>query len=171
MVGLLDIGPLTKKVVVRGTEVEVRGLSAKSLFHLLQEFPEIRKLMSGGGNAPPVSGAELMAKFPDAIAKVIAAVTGNPGDAKAEAIAADLGVGEQTEVIEAAWELTFPKGVASFTEALEKIVGAKFIAPGWAAGIPSPGPSKSSSQKGTPTPGTTPPDNSKGGASSGTAAA
>ena len=47
MVGLIDISPQVEHVDVRATSVEVQGISAKGLAHLLGRFPDLRRLMTG----------------------------------------------------------------------------------------------------------------------------
>lgn len=154
MVGLLDIGPLTRTVTVRGKEVEVRGVNAEELFHLLDAFPELRKMFSGSGVAPKPE--QLIKQVPLAVAAVVAAATGTPGDEKAIAIARKLAVGEQAELITTIWDLTFPKGVQSFIAALEEL--GQVTGSGWAQAMPSPGQSNNSSPPATPEkkPGATP---------------
>lgn len=146
MVGLLDIGPLTRIITVRGKELEVKGISAKGLFLLLDEFPEMRKLLSGSGvEAKP---EQLIHQIPGAVASIIAAATGHPGDAMHIKFAAEeLNLGEQAEIIQTAWDLTFPKGAQSFIEALGA-VGA-VTASGWGQVTASPEPSKNASPPAT----------------------
>lgn len=80
MVGLIDIAPRTETVVVQGTPVSVHGISAKSLAYLLGRFPELRKLMTG----QEVEIEQLMAMGGEAVAAIIAAGCGYPGDQSAE---------------------------------------------------------------------------------------
>jgi hypothetical protein len=76
MVGLIDIAPRVETVAVQGTPVPVHGISAKGLAHLLGRFPELRKLMIG----QEVEVEQLMAMGGDAVAAIIAAGCGYPGD-------------------------------------------------------------------------------------------
>lgn len=153
MTSLLDIGPLTGLVHVRDKEVEVRGISGKVFFHLLDDFPELRKLMSGAGIE--IKPEHLLKQVPGAVSSVIAAACGHARDKDAIAAADDLTIGEQTEFLVKIWELTFPRGVGRFTAALEGIMRA--TGSGWAPGMPSPEQSSNSSIPDTQEPGTTPP--------------
>jgi hypothetical protein len=84
MVGLIDIAPTVETVDVQGAPVAVHGVSAKGIAHLLGRFPELRKLMTG----QEVETEQLMAVGADAVAAIIAAGCGYPGDESAETVAA-----------------------------------------------------------------------------------
>ena len=58
-------------------------MSVKGLAHLLVRFPELRMLMTGG----EIQAEQLMEIGGDAVAAIIAAGCGCPGDEAAEAIA------------------------------------------------------------------------------------
>ena len=119
MTGLLDIAPAVETVEVRGTSVDVYGVSAKGVAHLLGRFPELRALMSG----VEVETDKLMAMAGDAIAPMIAAGCGEPGNKKAENAAAKLAVGDQADLLSAILELTFPKGIGPLVEKLTAMGG------------------------------------------------
>ncbi len=76
MVGLIDIAPATEIVQAQGKPVTVNGVSAKGLAHLLARFPELRRLMTG----QEVQADQLLALGGDAVAAIIAAGCGYPGD-------------------------------------------------------------------------------------------
>lgn len=173
MVGLLDIGPLTRPATVRGVIVSVSGIGASGLFELMDQFPEIRKLFSNSGKVPDVQ--LIISYAPGAIATIIAYVCGyrkvkvtelgtstssaaNEEYDNALAAASRLTLGEQTEIISTAWDLTFPKGVVSFFEALEAMGVA--TAPIKGQGTTSPEQLKNSLPQDTDqkTSGTTPQD-------------
>lgn len=116
MVGLLDIAPLTKDVPVGENNITVGGVSAHGIASLLSKFPELRKMMSGGN--VDVAVDDLVAIVPDAIAAIIAAGCGCPGDPKAEAIAASLSADAQADLLKAILELTMPKGARPFFDKL-----------------------------------------------------
>ena len=86
MVGLIDIAPGVETVGVQGALVEVHGVSANGLALLLGRFPDLRKLMTG----LEVETGQLMAIGGEAVAAIIAAGCGYPGDEKAEAVASKL---------------------------------------------------------------------------------
>lgn len=157
MAGLLDIGKLRKSLTIRDTVFAIEGLTARGLFELLDEFPELRKLLSDAGVA--ADPQQLMAHAPGAVATIIVYVCGyrrvrmestgtstsselDKEYAAALASADDLTLGEQTEIIKAAWDLTFPKGLQSFLAALE---GVGAIGSGWAPAMASQGQSSNSS--------------------------
>lgn len=114
MPGLLDIAPSREVVTIRGTAVEVTGVSAQGFAELLGRFPELRKLMTG----IEVEVDSLFRLAGSAIAPIIAAGTGAPGDDKAEAVAGSLSVDEQSELLEAIVRQTFPKGIGPFAARL-----------------------------------------------------
>lgn len=127
MPSLLDIGPKLKKMTINDVEVEVRGLSGTAFLHLLDGYPELRKLM-GGGNRD-IEPEELMKQVPGAVAGAIAmgcgySATINPLDfnTAVEKINS-LSLGDQVELLTTIWDMTFPKGIKSFTAALEKLAG------------------------------------------------
>lgn len=125
MTSLLDIGDISRKVVIRGKEMEVVGISGETFLHLLTDFPEIQKVMAGA--AHKIDPTDLMRQVPAAVAAIIAAATGTPGDKKAEARARILSLGEQTEILKEVWELTFPKGIGPFLEALDALKGVATV--------------------------------------------
>lgn len=165
MTSLLDIGPLTTKVTIRGTEIEVSGISAIGVFELLRDIPELRMLMAQK-NMSEENAASLISQLPHAVGAIIAAATGHLGDKEHIAAALKLSAGEQVEFISAIVPLTFPKGLKSFLDGLFALAPADLGAPGWAQATKSQEPSKDVSVQATTsaTAGTTPPDNSQDGA-------
>lgn len=121
-VSLLDIGRLSKSVVIRGVTLPVKGISALDLFRLLEVFPELRRMFGGTEVRPE----ELFKQAPGAIDAVLCYVLGVEAISAAPGYNADmhnavqnLSLGEQLEIVHAAWELTFPRGISSFFDALE----------------------------------------------------
>ena len=114
MVGLIDISPQVEHVDVRATSVEVQGISAKGLAHLLGRFPDLRRLMTG----QDVAADQLLAMGGDAVAAIIAAGCGQPGDEQAEAIAGNLPIDTQADFLAAILRLTLPKGFGPFVAKL-----------------------------------------------------
>jgi hypothetical protein len=114
MVGLIDIAPATETVQVQGNPVTVHGVSAKGLAHLLTRFPELRRLMTG----QEVQTDQLLAMGGDAVAAIIAAGCGYPGDNAAETVAGGLSLDLQADLLAAILRLTLPKGVGPFVEKL-----------------------------------------------------
>ena len=120
MPGLVDIAPLRETVEVRGTEIEVTGVSAMGFAQLLARFPDLRKMMSG----VRVEAESLPTLLGEAIGPVIAAGTGSLGDKKAEAVAASLSVGDQMHLLEAIFNVTFPRGTGPLVELLGGLAGS-----------------------------------------------
>jgi hypothetical protein len=166
MVSLVDIGPQTKEVELRpGVSVTVRGVTAMGVFSLLQEFPELKLVLTGKVLEGDIV-TSLFNAVPQAIASIIAMGCGKDGDPEYIAAAHQLRVGEQALLMQAIAEITFPQGVRSFIDGLVGLAdqaGAR----GWGQVTKSPEPSNGASQTGTPpaTPGNTPPDSSEPGQS------
>lgn len=119
MIGLIDMAPSTDTVEVRGTSVAVHGVSASGLAVLLGRFPDLRKLMTG----LEVETAQLMAIGGDAVAAIIAAGCGYPGDEKAETVAAKLSLDAQADFLGAILRLTLPRGLGPFVGKLTALGG------------------------------------------------
>lgn len=118
MVGLVDAFGgsefAAETVSVRGKAIAVPGVSAKGIAYLLTRFPDLRALMAGR----KIEEAALLAMGGDAVAAIIAAGTGAPGDDKAEAIAGTLPLDAQADLIAAILKVTMPQGVGPFVEKL-----------------------------------------------------
>ncbi|MBR0876881.1 hypothetical protein JQ608_06655 [Bradyrhizobium liaoningense] len=121
MPGLLDVAPSFATHTINGVEVHVTGVSATGIAVLLDRFPEIRALLTG--KAVDMTPEDIVAKVPAAIDAILAAGTGNPGDARAEAVARNLPAGDQLELLKKIIEVTMPKGVGPFADALMGIMG------------------------------------------------
>ena len=119
MAGLLDIAPAVDTVDVRGAAIEVFGVSAKGFTVLLGRFPELRMMMAGR----EVEVDRLMEMGGDAVAAIIAAGIGHPGDKDQEAAASRLGVDIQADFLAAIIRLTFPNGLGPFMEKLTALGG------------------------------------------------
>ncbi|TGQ69517.1 hypothetical protein EN829_015040 [Mesorhizobium sp. M00.F.Ca.ET.186.01.1.1] len=121
MVGLLDIAPLTEKVTVSGKQIEVFGVSAAGIASLITDFPEIKKLMSG----KEVDVSSLLAMSGDAIAAVIAAGVGHPGDEAYQTAAGRLPLEAQVDILGAIIKVTLPNGIGPFLEKLTALLAVK----------------------------------------------
>lgn len=162
MTSLLDIGPLTKTVPIRGKDIEVSGITALSLFELLRDIPELRKVVAEK-TIDPAEVTALVSSIPVALGGVIAAATGHFGDKKHIEAALKLSAGEQQMLLSAALELTFPQGVKSFVDGLLALVPRDAL--GWDQATKSQEPSSDASAQATTsgTAGGTPPDSSQPG--------
>lgn len=123
MASLLDIGPLTASVTVRGKDIPVNGIGADTLVQLLNDYPELRKYMAGGLGGDV--NQDLMTKLgPNIVNVIILAGAGmKVSDEKALAVVKGLTIGEQMVLLEPILMMTFPKGFPSFVEALSRIAG------------------------------------------------
>lgn len=140
MVGLIDIAPSVETVEIEGAFVAVHGVSASGLASLLGRFPDLRKLMTG----LEVETAQLMVIGGEAVAAIIAAGCGYPGDEKAEAVAGTLSLDAQADFLSAILRLTLPKGIGPFVAkltALGHILDADAARSDTALGSTSPQPS------------------------------
>jgi hypothetical protein len=124
--GLLDIAPPKHTVKVGTKDLPVSGISARSIADLLARFPDLEKAI-GMPMIDADAAAERAVLFrkvaPDAISAIIAAATGNHGDARAEAIAESLPLETQMDILEATFKLTFPSGVGPFVRRLQALTG------------------------------------------------
>jgi len=117
MVGLIDIAPVTTSVAIRGSHITVSGVSAKGVALLLARFPELRALMTGR----EVDLAEILRLGGEVVAAIIAAGTGNPGDAGIEGAVDNLTLEEQADLLLAIIRLTVPNGVGPLVEKLSSL--------------------------------------------------
>lgn len=118
MVSLIDIGSNSRVIQLRGKDLEVFGVTADGLVHLLQTFPELQKAFAGVA-IEQHELKNLLSRFGYTVGEIIAMGVGQQGDPEVIGFAmTKLGLGEQTELIEAIFELTFPKGPKSFLDAL-----------------------------------------------------
>jgi hypothetical protein len=163
MTSIIDIGPLTEEVTIRGHKAKVRGISAETIFTLCAESPELRKVLSEKAiDGDIISGLVNMAGT--ACAQIIACGIGERGNDKAVAWAMTLTAGETSALLKPILGLTFPQGLKAFTEELVALVSeatGRDVKLGWGQDTKSPGPSRSASKAGTQQskPGDTPQDN------------
>lgn len=148
MVSLADIGPLSKKVTIRNSEVTVRGVNVHEIFGLLEDFPGLKSVIAQRAVNGDLA-LSIIQGIPAAIGSIIACACGEGDNPKAAVGAQQLAVGEQAELLEAIAEMTFPKGVKSFVDSLVRLIDQASGGRGWAAGTNSPEPSKSASAKAT----------------------
>ncbi|RUV75927.1 MAG: hypothetical protein EOR30_17040 [Mesorhizobium sp.] len=141
MVGLLDIAPLTERVPVGNATVEVFGVSAKGVVSLLARFPEVRMLMVG----KDVGIDKLMEMGGDAIAAIIAAGIGFPGDEEQEKAAGRLSVEAQADLLTAILKVTLPNGIGPFVEKLTALGATVGVAAAASPRVPATKSPKSSS--------------------------
>lgn len=143
-ISLLDIAPSTATVEVQpGKHVNVFGVSAEGIAALFVDFPALQKIFAGEKmERPPF--AELVKTVPEALAAVIAAGTGTPGNKDAITAARRLPVQTQLELLDKIAELTMPQGFGPFVDALNAFVSKMdFDGQNMAPVTKSPSPSNS----------------------------
>jgi len=129
MADLLDIAPSTsvQSVWIDGKSIVVRGLNGDHIASIVSRFPELAKLLGGGGD----TGARLIAQFGQAIAPIIAAGCGHYKDdgsgttEKYEDAARNLLVEDQLKLVSAIIGLTFPNGMGSFVKSMTAFLVGK----------------------------------------------
>jgi hypothetical protein len=121
MAGLLDIVPASASVDVGGVSVSVSGVSAKGIASLLGRFPEIKAALTGGEG---ITAEKLISLTPDAVAAIIAAGCGFPGNAKHEAAAERLTIGAQIDFLSAIITATLPRGVGPLVDQVKALSGS-----------------------------------------------
>jgi hypothetical protein len=92
--------------------LRVYGISAKGLFSIFQQFPEVGQWFKGGKFDPKA----LIAQVPECIAGVIAAGCGYAGNAEMVQKAEDFAVEAQIDIMEAIFRLTFKNGFGPFVQ-------------------------------------------------------
>lgn len=100
--------PATKEVA----GVNWSALSLGDLCRIVARFPVLVKASQG----VKVDAMTLLLAAPGALAAVMAASSGHPGDQKAEAICDRLAVQTQMEILDAIVDMSFEGGVGPFVE-------------------------------------------------------
>lgn len=120
---ILDIGPVSDTVPVGDKLLTVYGLSAKGIFLVLQSYPELREWFANqiGRKIEP---AALIAEMPGAVAAIIAAGCGCPGNVVAEENAAGYPIETQLDIIEKIGGLTFKNGFGPFAQRVVALINA-----------------------------------------------
>lgn len=121
---LADIANLGEEVEVGdGKKATVKGISAKGCLLLLIRFPDLQKWLTGKS----VSVGDIVIQAPEAIAGIIAAGMGQPGDSEAEELASNLPVEMQTDMVEAIYRQTFRSGFGPFALQLMRLYDAAVL--------------------------------------------
>src|SRR5215471_7169986 len=126
MGSLLDIALVTKKVVIRGAEIEVGGLSASDFAVLLSDYPNIRSLIDGawsrGGGKFEVK--HLLTEMPGAVAEIIARGVADKSVGHKALVkhAAGIGLADQSKLLLAIFEVTMPDGPGPFVDAVVSLL-------------------------------------------------
>jgi len=138
MPSLLDMGPLTEDITVRGSDLTLAGVGLDGMFYLIANFPDLKKIMDG--KIKELTPAKLMKGAPQTIASVIA-VAATDRDAfedddaweaavaKGTKIVRKWGAGDQLTALNVIFRLTFTEGVGPFVQQMNKIT-AMFVGAG-----------------------------------------
>jgi len=121
MADLLDIAPSTAVEAVKLEDrfITVRGLNGDAIASIVSRFPKLVALLDGNADE---FGPKIIAHFGSAIAPIIAAGCGHPGDEQYEHAAANLLVEDQLKLVKAIIGLTFPKGIGSFVKTMTEFL-------------------------------------------------
>lgn len=127
MTSLVDLGALKEEVTVRGTKLNVSGISAENILNLLVEIPELRLVFAGKEIEDPLT--VLTQRGGRGLAAVLVMGLGLWSDDKETrekeiSAARGLTAGEQTDLLRAIFRLTFPQGITSFMEGLTSVMGS-----------------------------------------------
>lgn len=122
MPSLTDIAASTATVA----GVPVYGVSVKGVAMLFERFPVFRELFTG--RAVDFTPEMITKLAPDAIAAIIAAGTGTPGDRDAEAAAEKLPLHLQAGMLDKIIALTMPSGVGPFVEMVARLAATLGVA-------------------------------------------
>jgi hypothetical protein len=146
MNSLLDLGPLTEEVEIRGVKLTVRGLTAANLFKLFADFPDMQEALAQMGT----TSSAILELAPDLFAKIIAIATGSPGDAAVIAKAQELGATDQMAILSAVQRLSFPQGFGPFVEQITRLMVPDTPSQPSVQGNSSPAPSNAALQTDSP---------------------
>lgn len=165
MVSLVDIGPLTREVEIRGQSITVHGITADALFNLLADIPELRLVFAGKYLESEVI-SRLVSLSSITLARLVATgvapVHATPDEMDKEIRGAlNLNIGESAMLLKEILDISFPQGLKSFLDGLSGLLGRD--ARGWAAATKSRVQSQNASPTDIPqaSPGSTPQDSSQ----------
>lgn len=125
MVSLVDLAPMKLPVPLRGETVYVYGIGADTIVRLLQETPDLRRVLAGKMNGDADMVQNIVQAGPRIVGTIIAAGMGESGEEAINAAAKNLSVGEQFQLLEKIVEATFPQGLKVFLDGLGSLMGAE----------------------------------------------
>lgn len=147
MAGLLDLGSLTREVIIRNADgkelkLKVRPVTAETIFALIWRFQTFRALMEG--DLEKLEPKALMGQLgPMALAAIMVQCTGGVREPTAEEIKEAGGIDEakaaliekaediaryelsadaQSEILLNVFEMSFREGVGPFVERIQKLI-------------------------------------------------
>jgi hypothetical protein len=107
-------------VELYGTEIPIKGVDVDYIGTLWDRFPQLSEAAASGNITPRA----ILALGPDVAGAFIAAGTGAGGDAKAEAVARALPLGDKLALMGHILEMTMPRGPGPFVEDFVRIMSA-----------------------------------------------
>jgi len=124
--GLRDIGRTTVPTEIGGVTLQVRGLSARDLFELMQRFEGVRTMLESGRAEVErkISRPQtLIATLPGAVWSAMATCTGSSKENREadERAASELPLGDQVTLLNAIFEATFREGVGPFMKMIGRL--------------------------------------------------
>lgn len=115
MVDITDLSPLGPAVVIDGQKIDVPGVSIFGFAYLQVNYASLIEMIRP--DSEQMSIPEFIVKAGEqAIAALIAAGCGKPGDLKAEQIACSLGMQQQADLLLAIFKRSLPRGMLPFVE-------------------------------------------------------
>lgn len=120
MSGLLDIAVVKEQVMVGAVAVEIQGISVGDIAALMNRFPALKQLLSGG----EVDVPSLLAMGDKIIGAIIAAGCGMSGHEAAEMKARSLPIGAQADLLSAILKVTMPGGISPLVEKISSLGSA-----------------------------------------------
>ncbi len=138
---------MSENVPVGESYLTVTGISAKTGLAIFRRFPKLLGMVTG----EKFDLGAFISVAPDAVAAIIAAAAGQLNNEQAEAVAGDIGVEYQFDILEAVGRLTFTKGFAPFVARVMALAdGANSALSSRVPAMKSPQASKASSPPDTP---------------------
>lgn len=141
MPGAINVAKLEATVDIRGQQCKVRGLEAETIFYVLGNFDEVRKMW----DLKRFDAAGFAKLSGPAAAYIISQSIEELDEENAD----NLSISEKVEILAKIWKISAPKGIGPFVELMEALgVGAPSDS---RPAMKSPRPSKNSGATDTPT--------------------
>ena len=116
----LEIAPATKELHIGGLLWNFKAITLKQTANVIREYPQLASIF--GKEKPENFAHEIADKAPEAVSKLIAISAGFGGEKKAIDKIAELGVGDQLDLLLDVIDLSFPLGLTAFMDRLNKII-------------------------------------------------
>jgi hypothetical protein len=121
-VTLLDIAAMEVPdfIEVRGEKLFIPGVPFEIIARVLQDMPEIGKALASG-NSASIDLGKMVQTAPQLVKVIIAAGTGNYGNAEYEKAANTFSASDQIKILRKIYEVTFPGGIGPFVNSLADV--------------------------------------------------